>query len=60
MPSSDKCFSFYTTFLNYMRYVYKYIPERLRYWQRKSLAYPKIFQLYKMHKLLLRNETILF
>lgn len=60
MSSTEKCFSFYATFLNYIWCVYKYIPKLLRYWHKKSIAYPKILHLYKVHKLLLRKEIILF
>lgn len=60
MSPSAKCFSFYATFLNYIWHIYKYMPKLLRYWQKKSIAYPEIFHLYTMHKLLLRNEIILF
>lgn len=60
MSSSEKCFSFYATFLNYIWYICKYIPKLLRYWHKKSITHPKIFHLYKMHQLLLRNEIILF
>lgn len=60
MSCSEKCFSFYATFSNYIWCVYKYKPKLLRYWHKKSIAYPKFFHLYKVQKFLLRNVIILF